>query len=351
MTTEQEPKFEITTTRHFTSWLAEQRVSLAFTTYQTGKLFFLGINPDGRLSIFERSFERCMGLYASPDAQTLYMSSIYQLWRFEMTINRGQAYAGYDAIYLPRMSYVTGDLDVHDIAVTGNNTLVFVNTLFSCLATVSDKHNFIPLWKPPFITKLAAEDRCHLNGLALKDGKPKYVTCVSRSDVNNGWREHRRDGGVVMDIDTNEIIVDGLSMPHSPRWHNNRLWLQNSGTGYFGYVDIEKGKFEPVTFCPGYLRGMCFTGDYAVVGLSQPRDNKTFTGLQLQETLEEKKAQPRCAIQVINLNTGDVVHSANIEGIVSELYDVVALRNVTRPMAIGFKSDEIKHVISIGPNG
>ena len=348
MTEKQEKKLEINTTRHFTSWLAEQRISLAFTTYQTGKLFLLGINPDGRLSVFERSFERCMGLYATPDARTLYMSSIYQLWRFEMTSNQGQAYAGYDALYLPRMSYVTGDLDIHDIVLTGDNNLVFANTLFSCLATVSEKHNFIPLWTPPYITKLAAEDRCHLNGLALRDGKPRYVTSVSRSDINAGWREHRADGGIVMDIDSGEVVVDRLSMPHSPRWHNNKLWLLNSGTGYFGYVDMEKGKFEPVTFCPGYLRGMCFSGDYAVVGLSQPRENKTFTGLALQDTLEEKKAQPRCAIQVINLNTGDVTHSANIEGIVSELYDVVVLPGVARPMAIGFKSDEIKHVISVG---
>lgn len=341
-------KYEINATRHFTSWLAEQRVSLAFTTYQTGKLFFLGLQADGRLSIFERSFARCMGLYATAEAQTLYLSTLYQLWRFERVAEAGQAYADYDALYIPRTSYVTGDIDMHDIALAKEKGILFVNTLFSCLATVSDQHSFIPIWKPPFITRLAAEDRCHLNGLAMQDGQPRYVTSVSQSDVNNGWRDRRWEGGVVMDVENNEIIVEGLSMPHSPRVYRNQLWLLNSGTGDFGYVDSKTGKFEAMTFCPGYLRGLAFIGDYAIVGMSQPRENRTFTDLPLQENLRTKDAEPRCGLQVIDLNSGDVVHSVRIEGMVTELYDVVVLPNIVRPMALGFKSDEIQHVISIG---
>jgi len=345
---EKDIKLEINATRHFTTWMAEQKASLMFTTYQTGKLFSLGLQADGRLSVFERTLARCMGLYATEDAQTVYLSTLYQIWRYERATEAGQAYAGYDGLYIPQSSSVTGDLDVHDIVLNKKNELIFVNTLFSCLAKASDKHSFIPFWKPPFISKLAAEDRCHLNGLAMRSGKPKYVTSVSTADVNNGWRDRRWEGGAVMDIEKDEIIAEGLSMPHSPRWYKKKLWVLNSGTGEFGYINIKKGEFNAVAFCPGYLRGMTFINDYAIVGMSQPRDNKTFNDLPLQENLKDKNAEPRCGLQVIDLNSGDVVHSIRIEGIVAELYDVVVLPNVIRPMTLGFKSDEIQHILSIG---
>ncbi len=343
----QVPVLEISGSRQFTSWLSEQTISLVLTTYQAGKVFFVGIRPDGRLSVFERTFNRCMGLYTHNN--TLYLSSLYQLWRFENALDPGQQHNGYDALYVPQLGYITGDLDIHDIALpAGAMAPIFVNTLFSCLATVSATHSFVPLWQPPFISKLAAEDRCHLNGLALREGKPRYVTTVSRSDVADGWREHRTSGGCVIDIESNEIIVDGLSMPHSPRWYRDKLWLLNSGTGEFGYVDIAGGKFEPVTFCPGYLRGLAFCGDFAVVGLSKPRHNRTFSGLLLDEQLTTKQAEPRCGLAVIDLRTGDIVHSLRLEGVVEELYDVQVLFGVRRPMAIGFKSDEIRRIVTMG---
>ncbi len=341
-----EPKLELTGSRQFTAWLAEQRMSLAFTTYQTGKLFLIGLQPDGRLSVFERTFNRCMGLWA--DGQTLWMSSLYQLWRFENALAPGQQANGYDRLYVPQMGYTTGDLDLHDLVVDGKGRVVFVNTLFGCLATYSERESFVPLWQPPFISKLAAEDRCHLNGLALDDGKPRYVTAVSQSDVSDGWRDRRDDGGCVIDVTTNEIICTGLSMPHSPRVYRDKLWLLDSGTGFFGSVDQTKGVFEPITFCPGYMRGLAFVGDYAIVGLSKPRENKTFSGLKLDENLAKRDAEARCGLYVIDLRTGDIVHWLGIEGIVSELYDVVTLPDVRRPMALGFKTDEIRRMISVG---
>ena len=184
-----EIKLEITTSRQFTAWLAEHGLSLAFTTYQSGKLFLLGLQPDGRLSVFERTFNRCMGLWG--DGQTLYLSSLFQLWRFENTLEPGQAANDYDRLYLPQVAYTTGDIDIHDVAVDTAGRVVFVNTLFSCLATFSERYSFVPLWQPRFISKLAAEDRCHLNGLALNDGRPAYVTSVSQSDAADGWRERR----------------------------------------------------------------------------------------------------------------------------------------------------------------
>lgn len=335
--------------RGFPAWLAAQRISLAFTTYQSGKLFLLGLQPDQRLSVFERTFSRCLGLWS--DGQTLWMSSLYQLWRFENALEPGQIVDGYDRLYAPKVGYVTGDLDIHDVAIDANGRPVFVNTLFGCLATVSDRHSFIPLWKPPFLSKLAAEDRCHLNGLAMEHGQPKYVTSVCQSDVADGWRDRRRDGGCVMDVTTNETIVTGLSMPHSPRVYRDKLWLLDSGTGFFGMVDLAAGKFEPITFCPGYLRGLSFVGDYAVIGSSLQRENRTFQGLALDDNLKSREAEPRCGLYVIDLRSGDLVHWVRIEGVVRELYDVAVLPQTHRPMALGFKSDEVCRTVSIGPEG
>lgn len=327
------------------AWMAEQKMSIALTTYQIGKLFFLGLKSNGELSVFERTFNRCMGLCATGNG--LYMSSLHQVWRFENLFTAGQVQDDYDRLYLPQVGYTTGDLDVHDMAVDADGKLVFVNTLFGCLAALSETHSFRPLWRPAFISKLAAEDRCHLNGLAMKDGRAAYVTAVSEADVADGWRERRADGGIVIDVASNEIIMRGLSMPHSPRWHQGKLWLLNSGTGEFGYVDMAAGRFVPVAFCPGYMRGLSFHGEFALVGLSKPRHNKTFSGLPLDERLKQRNAEPRCGIQVIDLRTGDAVHWVRIEGVVDELYDVLVLPGVRRPMALGFKTDEIRRVLSI----
>jgi uncharacterized protein (TIGR03032 family) len=344
------PKLELLPSRQFPSWLAEQNLSLAFTTYQSGKLFLVGLQPNGRLSIFERSFNRAMGLWAAP--QTLYLSTLFQLWRFDNALEPGQAYQGYDRLYVPQVAWTTGDLDIHDVAEDATGRIVFVNTLFGCLATPSEAESFVPLWRPPFLSRLAAEDRCHLNGLALKDGRAAYVTAVSRSDVAAGWRDRRTGGGVLVDVAASEGVLEGLSMPHSPRWHDagdgGRLWLLDSGTGWFGHVDLERGLRERVAFCPGYSRGLACHGAFAVIGLSKPRENRTFTGLPLDEELLRRDAEPRCGLMVVDLRTGDAVHWLRIEGVVEELYDVAVLPGVRRPMAIGLKTDEIRRMITVG---
>jgi uncharacterized protein (TIGR03032 family) len=251
---------------------------------------------------------------------------------------------------VPRVGYTTGDIDVHDVVVDGDGRVQFISTLFNCLATVSEEHNFTPLWQPPFVSKLAAEDRCHMNGLALRDGKPRYVTACSQSDVVDGWRDCRSDGGCVVDIDSGEIIATELAMPHSPRWYRDRLWVLNSGQGEFGHVDLQSGKFEPVTFCPGYARGLAFHGNYAVVGVSRPRE-ATFQGLPLDGKLAERKSVARTGLQVIDLASGDVAHWLRIEGSLEELYDVVVLPDVARPKAFGFKTPEIRHNVWLGLDG
>ncbi len=341
-----EPWLEVTSSRYFPDWLAQERVSLGFTTYQSGKLFLLGRNDRGTLSIHERTLNRVMGMWGSE--QTLWMSTLYQLWRFENALRPGEQFQGHDRLYIPKVGYTTGDIDIHDIVVEASGRVVFVNTKFGCLATVNERYSFTPLWKPPFLSKLAPEDRCHLNGLALENGVARYVTAVSRSDVNDAWRDRRRDGGVVMSGPDGTILADGLSMPHSPRVYRGELWVLNSGQGYLGKIDRKTGKFEPVVFCPGYLRGLAFVGDFAVVGLSQPRHEKTFSGLPLDEELTRRDADSRCGLQVIDLRTGDIVHWLRLEGVVRELYDVVSLPGVVRPMALGFQTTEIQQILSMG---
>jgi uncharacterized protein (TIGR03032 family) len=342
-----EEKFALTSSRHFPDWLARAGASLAFTTYQAGKLFLIGLRAGGRLAVFERTFARCMGLGVSSDARSLLLATQYQLLRFDNVVPRGGAHGEHDAVFSPHVAWITGDVDAHDVAIASDGRPVFVNTLFSCVATVSEGASFKPLWRPPFVSKLAPEDRCHLNGLALEDGQPRYVTLVANSDVADGWRDRRADGGMLMDVATGEPLLRGLSMPHSPRLHEGRLWLLNSGAGELGFLDRDAKKFVPVAFCPGYARGLAFAGPFALVGLSLARENRTFQGLPLDGALASRGAEPRCGLLVIDTRNGDTVEWVRIEGVVRELFDVAVLPGVRNPAAIGFVSDEIQRVISI----
>lgn len=341
-------KFALTSSRHFPEWLAATGVSLAFTTYQAGKLFLLGVRPDGRLSVFERTFARSMGLGVSADGSSLVLATQFQIHRFDNILPAGQfSPDGFDAIYAPHAGWVTGDVDAHDVGFASDGRPLFVNTKFSCLAAVSDSHSFRPIWTPPFVSRLAPEDRCHLNGLALEEGRPRFVTAVSRSDASDGWRDRRADGGVVIDVERNEIVAEGLSMPHSPRLYDGRLWLLNSGAGEFGFIDPQSGRFEALAFCPGYARGLAFVGRHAVIGLSMPRESRTFSGLPLDAALQARSTDPRSGLAIIDLDNGDMTGWVRIEGIVRELYDVAVLPGVRRPSLIGFRTDEVRYVLSI----
>lgn len=174
---------------------------------------------------------------------------------------------------------------------------------------------------------------------------------MSQADVADGWRDHRHDCGIVIDTESDEIIASGLSMPHSPRWHDGRLSLHNSGTGESGFIDVDSGsgEFVPLVFCPGYPRGLTSVGNYAIVGLSGPREDGTFQDLALEGALEARSAIPRCGVQPMDLGAGNVVEWLRISGVVTDLYDVAVLTNTTRPMALGFKTSEIQHVLSLPP--
>lgn len=347
--TDKTPAFEITTSRGFNTWLAQTGGSLAFSTYQGNKIFFIGLKPDGSLSIFERSFPRAMGIGLSPDGRSLLLATQVQIYRFDNALPPGEVQGDHDAVFLPNQSWITGDLDVHDIGFRPDGLPIFASTLFNSLGTVAPGYNFEPIWKPGFIDRYVPEDRCHLNGMALENDAPRYVTCVSRSNATDGWRDRRQDGGVVIDVRSDDVIAEGLSMPHSPRLQDGKLWILNSGRGELGFVDPATGHFETVAFCPGYARGLAFAGEDAVVGLSRARKNRTFDGLALQEALKERDAEARCGLSVVNTKTGAATDWIRIEGIIDELYDVAFLPGIRAASAVGIVGPEIQRTISVKP--
>lgn len=337
-------KVEKTCSRGLAGWLAANRISLAITSYQSGRVYLVGADKQGRVSFFERIFERAMGVVGN--AQRIYLGSLYQLWRFENVLRSNEIiHDQYDKCYVPRNAQTIGDLDIHELGIRSNGKVVFVNTKYSCLAELSQTHSFKAIWKPSFVSKLAPEDRCHLNGLAMVDGRPKYVTAVCRSDTVDGWRDRRHDGGVVIDIETDEVVCEGMSMPHSPRWANGKLWVLNAGTGHLGWVDFATKKFVPLAFFPGFLRGLSIIGNVAAVGLSKPR-NQRFEGLQLDEELRKRDSDPWCGVQIVSLTNGDVNNWIRFEGDITEIFDISFLPNVRNPMMIGLRTSEIRDLIT-----
>ncbi|HJV08362.1 MAG TPA: TIGR03032 family protein, partial [Acidimicrobiales bacterium] len=251
----------------FAGWLADEGVSVAFTS--APRLFFAGLRPDGRLALTDRQYGPCSALVAAgPD--TLFLATRFQVWRLENALPAGTLTDdGHDRLFVPQMAWTTGLLGVHDIAVGAGGEPLFVNGRFSCLSRPHERLNFEPVWLPPFVSALSPDDRCHLTGVAVDDtGHPAYVTCAAPTDAANGWRDHQRDGGVVVDVASGEIVCAGLSLPHSPRLRDGRLWLANAGEGQFGYVDLAAGlgRFEPVASVPGFARGVGLHGRFAVVG-------------------------------------------------------------------------------------
>lgn len=330
-------------------FLEKNDLSVCMSSYQSGRFYMIGRNPRGGIMINERAFEKAMGIDVQDDG-SITLATLYQIHRFENVLKSGErAEELFDACFVPRVSYTTGVLDAHDVAVTEEGRIVFVNTRFNCLATVSPKHSFEPIWKPPFVTKIVDEDRCHLNGMTLEEGQPAYVTAVSRSDTIDGWRDRRSDGGVLIDVRTDKIICDGLSMPHSPRMHEGQLYVLDSGTGRLGRINIDElsgeGEFEEVTFCPGFVRGLAFHEGFAIIGLSKPRYER-FEGLALDAKLQQVDSEAWCGFQVIDLQKKEVAAWFRIDGAVQEMFDVAALPHVQCGMSLGTDTDHIKSLIT-----
>ena len=342
---EEAGKIDINFSQGLANFLASNNISIGFTSYQTGRLYLVGHGPDGKLALHEAVYPQAMGV--TGNANRIYLGTLTQIVRMENVLNADQlANEAHDKVYVPRNMQTTGNVDIHELGIRENGRIVFVNTRHSCLCEPSLTHSFKPVWKPDFISKLAPEDRCHLNGLAMVDGQPKYVTAVCRSDVVDGWRDRRHDGGIVIDLDSNQILTDGLSMPHSPRLHEGRIWVLNSGSGELGYLDPNDKAFSPVAFFPGFLRGLAFHNDHAFVTLSKPRHGR-FEGLELDDKLKQKDADAWCGVQIISLSDNNVAQWLRFDGAITELFDICVLPGVKNPITLGPQSTEIRDFITI----
>jgi len=327
----------------FVEWLAQSGGSLAITTYQAGKVALVGWN--GReITLVLRQFDKPMGLACQQERMAL--ASRHQVWLLANAPLLAPEYlieqpGRYDALFLPRAAYFTGDLNVHDLAFTRDG-LVVVNTRFSCLSRLSQEFSFTPGWRPPFISQIVPEDRCHLNGLAVRDGQAAFVTALGASDVVGGWRDNKAAGGVVLDIDSGEIVLRGLSMPHSPRWHEGHLWLLNSGTGELCRADLARGTWTAVCGLAGYLRGLCFCGPFALVGMCQIRERHIFGGLPIQQ----RHDRLLCGVAVIDLRRGEEVGRLEFTSGVQEIYDVQFLPGLRRPTILNLDREAARQAFT-----
>lgn len=340
------PPYAFQASPGFAAWLHDCNMSIAVTTYQIGKLFLIGAPTPDQLSITERTFERCLGVAAV--GQSLYLAGLNNILRFDNVVPPGQLLEGQDAVYVPQVAWYTGDVFAHDIGVLPSGRPVFVNTLFGCLATVDEASSFRPIWLAPFLSALCPEDRCHLNGLAMQDGQPRFVTAAATTDAAGAWRDARVGGGVVIDVPSSEIVATGLTMPHSPRLHGGRLFVCNAGTGELGEVEQASGRFNPIAFCPGFVRGLALHDGHALVGLSLPRQHRDFSGLPLDERLKQAGKDPECVVQVVDLARGVAEHWLRIGGVVRELYDICLIDAVRTPMVVGFSQGQINRLITRG---
>ncbi len=330
-----EPLRSIHTTT-FPALLKQLNISVVVSTYQAGKVVILRADQE-QLNTHFRVFDKPMGLAVNQQQLAIgTRTAIWDLWNVPAVAPKVEPAGKHDACYLPRNTHITGDIDIHEMA-WGDEGLWFVNTRFCCLCTLSNNHSFVPRWRPNFITSYAPEDRCHLNGLALAKGKPKYVTALGTSNEPRGWRPTKSNGGVIIDVDTHQRITEGLSMPHSPRWYQDRLWALESGKGTLFWVDLETSKTKTIAQMPGFTRGLDFCGPFAFVGLSQVRETAIFGSIPITEKVEERT----CGVWVINIETGQTVAFVKFEDAVQEIFAVQVIPDVVFPEIINEQNDLI----------
>ncbi|MEX2305955.1 MAG: TIGR03032 family protein [Pirellulales bacterium] len=344
-------------TTNFPAILEQLGSSLLVTTYQAGKLVVVR-SDGGVINTHFRAFNKPMGMAVGRGR--LAIGTAVDVWEFRnvpAVAAKLEPLGKHDACFLPRSAHVTGDVQIHEMAYVSrsrvsprleervseklahDDELWFVNTRFSCLATHDPDHSFAPVWRPSFISQLTPDDRCHLNGLGLVNGRPRWVTALGETDTSGGWRENKKSGGILIDMESNEIVARGLSMPHSPRWHAGRLWILESGTGSLGHVDLATGRYEPIVQLDGFTRGLEMVGNLAFVGLSQVRETAVFSGIQITERLQE--TQRTCGVWVIDIQRGQVVAFLKFEEAVQEIFAVCLLPGMRFPDLINDNAELI----------
>ncbi len=370
-----EPLFEFGSvhTDNFPGILKGLNISLAVTSYQSQRLFF--VRSDGeQIDTNFKNFPRPMGIYADDSRLTLgTLTQVLEFKRNDALLNKIKNGAlddtdkmprkllekdpermaalkekrkkeladvkKADALYFSRASLTTGMINIHDIA-WGDDGLWVVNSTFSCLSTLSPDYSFIARWKPSFITELVPEDRCHLNGMAMKEGKPKYVTTFNKSNERDSWvKNNDRHDGTLIDVDTNEILLDGLIMPHSPRYYNGRVYVCESGTGKVLAYDPETRKVSEVIKLQGFPRGLNFYGPLMFVGLSKTRSSDIKNPIPISKEYEETFS----GVWIINMEDHQEVAHIKFSGDLDQIYDIAVVPGAVNPELLNTGDSLIRH--------
>jgi uncharacterized protein (TIGR03032 family) len=318
-------------------------VSVLVSTYQAGKLIAVRSEPSihesaRRANTHFRNFDTPMGLALRDNRLAIGTRTQILQYQNQPDVARKlpPAARDHDACFVPRLAHVTGNIGVHELAFVGDD-LWAVNTRFSCLCTLAADASFVPRWRPPFVSGLAPEDRCHLNAMCLRDGAIRYVTALGETDAAAGWRTNKAHGGVLLDVPSGQPIARGLSMPHSPRWHLDRLWVLESGAGSLSVVDEASGRLDHVALLPGFTRGLDFVGPYAFIGLSQVRESAVFSGIPITDRLPiEERA---CGVWVVDVRTGQTIAFLRFESGVQEVFAVQVLANIRYPEILTEEAD------------
>ena len=308
-------------TDSFVNFLREAGVSLAVSTYQAGKLILMR-EENGALNTHFIAMDKPMGIALSgPRLSIGTGSTVVDHYNMPAMAKKIEPLDRHDSCYLPRELHVTGDIDIHEMAFDQDDELWLVNTKMSCLCSLERAHSVTPRWRPPFISAYDLTDRCHLNGLAMRDGQPFWVTALGTSDKPAGWRENKASGGMLMEVQSGRRLCEGLSMPHSPRWHEGKLWVLESGAGSLLEVNPNTGETTLIAEIPGFCRGFDFVGRYAIIGLSQVRETAVFAGLPLTERCSDRK----CGVWVVDTIEKQIMGYMVFSGGVQEIFAVQVL--------------------------
>jgi uncharacterized protein (TIGR03032 family) len=336
------PPFSYTYSDNINKLLGDLRFSLAVTLCNTGKLVMFSPTYHGKLVQLPRNIPRPMGMAVWEERFAIAAKN-------EVIIHNNESDLAnlypkqpntYDALFLPRVTMHCGALDLHEIEWTSRG-LVAINTKFSCLSLINANHAFSVEWKPNFVTEMLPEDRCHLNGLACEDGIPKYVTALGVTDSARGWKEGMLSGGVLIDIESNESVLENLPVPRSPRIYEDGVFMLLSGTGELVKVNTESHSYDVIAQLPGFARGMDRIGNFIFIGLSKIRiDSKPFIDLPVAEN------DQLCGVAVVDLTRGEVIAYIKYENTVDEIFDVKVLHNMMRPNLVNKNNNIINHAYS-----
>jgi uncharacterized protein (TIGR03032 family) len=337
--------FAYTVSPEFPELLHQLNASLVISTYQAGKLLFLSSDGES-VKLLPRNMDQPMGL-AVRDEQ-LAVACHSDTWVLRHDPRLGPAYPRqpetYDTLFIPHRHYFNGIVHMHDIAWQGDD-LIGVNTLFSCLCRINGEHSFEPIWQPPFISALSADDRCHLNGMAMQHGKAKYVTAFGATDSRDAWRENKYQAGIIIDTDSNEIVAEGLPMPHTPRIFDDQLYVLLSASGELAKVDVNSGSYDVIRKFDGYVRGMDKIGDYLFVCLSRIRKSHTFSDSEYA-----KRQNYQAGFEMIHLPSGASMSQLKFHRSCDEIYDIAVLPGLHRPGMVGIMDNAWRMAVSTPEN-